>query len=532
MGQKILVVDTKGEDLCSLGEVLCDTGAQVIQARTEDEALAASRKDDFILAVLDMRARGKNGCRLAELLRSEERTRSLPILFLSKAYSEDCHAFRGFETGPVDFMTKPYHPKALLSKVNVFLQLDRQRSEFNQYVEQRCKQYLEAILMSMMDPVIILSPEGIIQNANEASLSLLGYEERSELLGSFLDQHLESAGKTCAALCFADPTSTDHSDPQGIQNVDVLLKTKEGARIPALFSSFALKDKGGKMLGTVLLVKDSLERKRMEETLNAYMCKLEQSNRELQAFATVASHDLQEPLRKIKAFGDLLISKHGKNLNDEARDFIERMRSAADRMQILMESLLTYSRVTTKAEPFTRVDLNQVLQEVLIDLEWRIKQTGAKVQIKDLGIVEAEPNQMHQLFQNLLGNALKFHGEQQPVVKIYAKQSASRSKKTPEYGFCRIYVEDNGIGFDEKDLDRIFAPFQRLHGRHEYEGTGMGLAICNRIVERHGGSIKAWSSPGHGATFVVTLPLRQNQEENDKSAMDLQLSLYEAKANA
>ena len=205
------------------------------------------------------------------------------------------------------------------------------------------------------------------------------------------------------------------------------------------------------------------------------------------------------------------------------------MRSAAERMQILMESLLTYSRVTSKAEPFTTVDLNLVLQNVLTDLEWRIKQTGAWIEIKNLGTIEAEPNQMQQLFQNLVGNALKFHGKKRPVIKIYPKQNPARSRArrgSHSGRFCTICVEDNGIGFDEKDLDRIFAPFQRLHGRNEYEGTGMGLAICSKIVERHGGSIKAWSTPGQGATFLVSLPFRQHQASDPLMPWD-QLRLYE-----
>lgn len=523
--QKILIVGLRTEDLFDWGKVLQETGAEIVRANTREEALDATLNHDFALAILDVQMPEMPGHDVAEFLRSQERTRSLPVLFLSAFYTDDFHMFRGYEAGPVDFMTKVCHPKTLISKANVFLQLDRQRRGLLRQVElESSKCYFEAILMSMGDPVIIVAPEGTIKDVNKATLSLLGYGEASELLGSPVRRCFEPAGNTVHLL--SDFRLHAYSPMQDFQNTEVLLRTRDEDRIPALLSGSVFRDNQGKVQGTVLLVRDISARKQMEEQLNAYMLRLEQSNRQLQEFAAVASHDLQEPLRKIKAFGELLVSKHGKDLNKEAVDFLERMRNAADRMQILMESLLTYSRVTTKAEPFTHVDLNQVLRNVLNDLEWRIKQTGAEIKLKDLGTIEAEPNQMHQLFQNLLGNALKFHCDRKPVVKVYCRPHLAHSKTKMPSGFRSICVEDNGIGFDEKYLDRLFAPFQRLHGRHEYEGTGMGLAICNRIVERHSGSIKAWSTPGKGATFMVTLPLRQSEEPTDQPTMGSQLSLY------
>lgn len=233
---------------------------------------------------------------------------------------------------------------------------------------------------------------------------------------------------------------------------------------------------------------------------------LSRSNEELQEFAFVASHDLQEPLRKIKTFGDRLKASCGDVLNEQGRDYLERMQNAARRMQTLIEDLLTLSRVTTRAQPFVAVDLLQVTQEVLSDLEISIQQTGATIEIGELPVIDADPLQMRQLLQNLIGNALKFHQKEiQPVVKIYSKILYDSEHVSPEQ--CQIIVEDNGIGFNEKYLDRIFNVFQRLHGRSEYDGTGIGLAICRKIVERHQGSITARSEPGRGAKFIVTLPI-------------------------
>jgi PAS domain S-box-containing protein len=237
---------------------------------------------------------------------------------------------------------------------------------------------------------------------------------------------------------------------------------------------------------------------------------LTRSNEELQQFASIASHDLQEPLRKIQAFGNRLKEKYSEELTDQGRDYLERMQNAAQRMQALIEDLLILSRITTKAQPFVAVNLAQITQEVLSDLEVRIQQTEGRVEVGELPTINADPLQMRQLLQNLIGNALKFHRDkEQPIVKINAQLFKDQQPiaKASSANICQITVEDNGIGFDEKYLDRIFNVFQRLQGRNQYEGTGMGLAICRKIVERHGGSITAESNLGRGAKFIVTLPI-------------------------
>ena len=255
----------------------------------------------------------------------------------------------------------------------------------------------------------------------------------------------------------------------------------------------------------------------LTESLTISNEKLEQANRELQDFAYVASHDLQEPLRKIQAFGDRLQAKFGAALGEEGRDFLARMQNASGRMQTLINDLLMYTRVTRMAQPYVPVNLSETAREVVSDLEARLTQTGGQVDVGVLPTVDADPLQMRQLLQNLIGNALKFHrAGVPPLVKVYVKplqeQPPPASSRLVErngaatHRYCQIMVEDNGIGFDEKYLDRIFKPFQRLHGRMEYEGTGMGLAICYKIIERHQGSLTAKSTLGQGTTFIVTLP--------------------------
>ncbi|MDF5709437.1 MAG: PAS domain-containing protein [Nostoc sp. S4] len=234
---------------------------------------------------------------------------------------------------------------------------------------------------------------------------------------------------------------------------------------------------------------------------------LARSNKELQEFAFVASHDLQEPLRKIKTFGDRLKVTYSDILTDQGRDYLERMLNAVNRMQTLIEDLLTLSRVTTRGQPFVSVNLAKIAQEVLSDLEVYVQQTGASVEIGKLPTIKADPLQMRQLLQNLIGNALKFHRPQvPPAIKIYGSILNNQANNIlPNSELCQIVVEDNGIGFEEKYLDRIFNVFQRLHSTIEYEGTGIGLAICRKITERHHGRITAQSKPGQGAKFFVTL---------------------------
>ena len=238
--------------------------------------------------------------------------------------------------------------------------------------------------------------------------------------------------------------------------------------------------------------------------------KLKRSNSELQEFAFIASHDLQEPLRKVTGFGSRLKEKYSDTVDERGRDYIDRMMNAASRMQALIDGLLDYSRVTTKAKAFTQVNLSTIAQEVLSDLEVRIDQTGAKIEVDNLPTIDADELQMRQLFQNLLGNALKFHktGEK-PSIKISSETTSSGHTQHNEK--CKIIIEDQGIGFDNKHSNRIFEVFQRLHGRNEYQGTGIGLSVCKKIVGRHNGNISVKSASGKGSVFTVTLPLKQKE---------------------
>jgi PAS domain S-box-containing protein len=255
----------------------------------------------------------------------------------------------------------------------------------------------------------------------------------------------------------------------------------------------------GVYYGRAWFFRDVTERKASEKALETKSAELARSNADLQQFASAASHDLMEPLRKISAFGDLLRRRAGDKLDDSAREFLDRMQSAAVRMGTLIEDLLRFSRVFGDARPYERVDLARVAREVSGDLERALKEARATVEIGALPTIEAHPSQMRQLFQNLIANSLKFRQPDAPP-------RVTISARTAKSGFIELVFEDNGIGFEPKFAEKIFEPFMRLHTRQEYPGTGLGLAICRRILQRHGGWITASSEPGRGARFVVTLP--------------------------
>ena len=300
-----------------------------------------------------------------------------------------------------------------------------------------------------------------------------------------------------------------------------LLTTLIGVGLVVTGYFLAAREIETRRLGTEALARANDELEARVETrtadLGAANESLQRSNRELEQFASVASHDLQEPLRKIQAFGDRLQTKCAEELSEQGRDYLARMLASAGRMRSLIDALLTFSRVTTKAQPFTEVDLGATAQDVVADLETQVARTGGQVEIGPLPTVEADALQMRQLIQNLIGNGLKFSKpNESPIVRVTSRMLEPLNGEAEAVaGSCEISVQDNGIGFEEVYLDRIFELFQRLHGRQEYEGTGMGLAICRKIVERHRGTITAKSAPGQGAKFLVTLPLGKHERKRE-----------------
>ncbi|HLJ95597.1 MAG TPA: ATP-binding protein [Gemmataceae bacterium] len=400
----------------------------------------------------------------------------------------------------------PLVPKALALRSPTELEQQIAERKQAEAALQRSEERFRLLVDGVKDfAIFMLDPDGRIASWNAGAERIKGFRAE-EIIGQHFSRFYTPEdlrdGEADRALRLALSYGRYESEGWRVR--------KNGTRFWANTVLTALRDEAGELKGFAKVTQDITERKQAHD-------RLQRSNAELEQFASVASHDLQEPLRKIQTLGDRLQAKCGPELSEQGRDYLERMQHAASRMRTLITDLLTFSRLTTKAQPFVRVDLAQVAADVLADLDERIHRTGGRVEVGDLPTVNADPIQMHRLLQNLIGNSLKFHRtEEPPVVKVFGKiftdaELAGRlESESPR--LCQITVQDNGIGFEEIYKERIFEIFQRLHGRSEYEGTGMGLAICRKIVERHGGCITAQSSLGQGATFVVTLPVRQSEE--------------------
>jgi len=409
---------------------------------------------------------------------------------------------------------------------------------------------LQAILDTTVDGMITIDELSIVQSFNKAAESIFGYPAR-EVIGSNVSMLMPSPYRE------EHDTYVDNYLRTGNRKIigtgrEVAGRRKDGSTFP-LYLAVSEVQVGDKRLFTGIL-RDITKRKKAEEDLKAAKdqleervrertaqlqrsnARLERTYRDLQEFLFAASNDLQEPLRKIQILNDRIKTAHCDLMDKKGKDHFDKLQEEAKRMQDLIQALLGYSRITTKAGPFVPMDLNRAVRDVLRDLEGRVEKASGRIEVGELPAVEADPVQIHRLFQNLVDNALKFRGPESPVIKIRGRlvkeDTASGGKRekggagagTGERktagselaaalfaeGFCRITVEDNGIGFEEKYLDRIFMPFKRLHARSgPYEGAGMGLAICRRIVEAHGGTITARSAPGKGSTFIVVLPIRQ-----------------------
>lgn len=401
----VLIVDDIKANIIALKKTLELHDIDVDTAESGEEALKKILKTNYCLIIMDVQMPGLDGFEVVKILSGNKRTKDIPVIFLSALNIEKKYIFKGYETGAVEYITKPVDTDLLMLKVKTFLKIYEQQNELKLTKE-------------------LLSKEIKIRKEAQDNLEIKIAERTKELV----------------------------------------LKNEE----------------------------------------------LEMKNHELQQFAWVVSHDLNEPIRKIQIFIKIIKELYLKE-DDKGIDYVNRTIKSAERMQTLITDLLAYSRLSAQVKPEV-TDLNIVLQEVLSDFDYLIERKNATVKTTELPTIDSIPSQLRQVFQNLIGNALKFSGANEPpfieIISELIVDKSFDSPTSPEGKYCRIIVKDNGIGFDEIYLDRIFIIFQSLNDRQTYEGTGIGLAIAKKIIEKHNGLITARSEVGKGASFIIILPLK------------------------
>ncbi len=356
--------------------------------------------------------------------------------------------------------------------------------------------------------VVVSKADGLIVKVNSAAEQMFGYA-KDELLNRRTEILVEERADPSYILLRREFLYPVKARSLGT-GLELVAKCKDGKRFPVEIGLNPINTPEGQY--TIAIIIDITNRKQQEENLKKshlnlqyYARELQASNFELENFAYVSSHDLLEPIRKIRAFGARLKSSESESMTIPGKEYLDRILNASDRMESLVNDLLTFSRLSTRSQPFIQVDLNVILKEVMNDLEVSIENTGTRITAGELPTIEAEPTQMRQLFQNLIANAIKFRKDAEPpVIKIScAKSTHETGRESYDISFA-----DNGIGFDEKYKDKIFNIFQTLAGR-KYEGSGLGLAICRKIAIRHGGNIVAKSATNIGSVFIVSLSAKQ-----------------------
>lgn len=504
---KILLVDDTPENLVSLEAALDGLGQELVLARSGTEALRYLLEDDFAAILLDVKMPDMDGFQTAELIRSRKRSRHTPILFLT-GYKSDEHLFRGYDLGAVDFLFKPIVPEILRSKVGVFVELSRNTALLRRQAEVLGKAELKfrSLLEAAPDALIISSEDGRISLVNSQVERMFGVR-REEVIGENIRTLVpEWSGP---APLVADPNGNGSLGAPR----ELWAARKNGRQFPVEISLSPLQTADGLLVTSA--IRDITERRRADEAIRELNATLEQrvadrtrellrsnealrqSNDDLNQFAYAASHDLQEPLRMVSLYSQMLQRRYGEKLGPEADQFISYVVGGARRMEMLLKDLLAYSQTGSSDEgPAQPLNLGSVVEKVLPNLQASIEQNGAIITWDSLPTVQAHEIRLVQLIQNLIGNAIKYRSAAAPRIHISAEQDHT--------GFI-ISVEDNGIGIDPEYGQQIFGIFKRLHGQN-YPGTGIGLAICQRIVERYGGRIWVESAVGKGSRFRFNLP--------------------------
>jgi PAS domain S-box-containing protein len=507
---KILLVDDTPENLVSIEAALYGLGEELVLANSGKEALRYLLTDEFAAILLDVRMPEMDGFETAELIRSRPRSRQTPIIFLT-GYKNEEHLFRGYDLGAVDFLFKPIVPEVLRSKVAVFVELAHTNAKLKEQAATLRKQAeilkkaelkFRSLLEAAPDAMVMCRDNGEIVMVNSQAEILFNCK-RDDLLS----RNIRSLVPNWAFRPLEGRPGGGATKLQpGDIGTEMHAVREDGATFPVAISVRPLHTEEGIVITTA--IRDITVRKRDEEVIQQLNSTLEQrvlertealmkSNEELQQFAYVASHDLQEPMRTVSIFAQLLAKRYHGQIDDDADQFIRYIVESSERMERLIHDLLDFSQVDARGtDHFMRISCHDVLQDAIRNLHLLIDENHAAVTVGELPVVLADPIQLARLFQNLIVNSIRYRREEPPSIHITAEPRES------EWLFS---VKDNGIGIEPQYAEKVFGIFKCLHPRDEYPGTGMGLAICRKIVTRHDGRIWLESELGKGATFYFTL---------------------------
>jgi PAS domain S-box-containing protein len=511
---KILLVDDREENLEALDTLLRGLEDLVpVRARSAQEALGLLLKDEFALVLMDVRMPDMDGFEAAALIRQRKKSKDLPIIFVTAFEGSRSEVERAHELGAVDFITKPLSPTVLRSKVKAFVDLYRSKHDLERLVRERTAElsriaetsaYLAAVVRSSSDAVVTKTLDGVITSWNAAAERLFGYTA-SEVVGKPIlllvpeDRHAEER-EILAKIRQDKP----------VERYETLRRRKDGSSVHVALTISPVRNAAGQVVGASKIVRDITEKKRAEEEarrLNAELerrveertASLQVMLRELDTFAYTVAHDLRAPVRTMHSLGEIVLEECAAALPEPSRDHLRRICDAASRMDRLIQDLLAYSRITRESVVLKPVDLDELVREMQASMAEELRRTGGAIAVEEpLGGVLGSESGVRQVLANLVGNAMKFVP---PDVKPRVRIRTERRD-----GTVRLWVEDNGIGIAPEHHGKLYKVFERLNVGPRYPGTGIGLSIVQRTVERMGGRVGVDSRLGDGSRFWVDLP--------------------------
>jgi len=497
---KILLVDDTPENLVSLEAALSGLGEELVLASSGKQALRHLLEDDFAAILLDVRMPEMDGFETAELIRSRPRSRQTPILFLT-GYRNEEHLFRGYDLGAVDFLFKPIVPEVLRSKVAVFVELSRTNAKLMEQTDalrvqaevlQKAEQRFRSLLEAAPDAMVVCREDGEIVMVNSQA-EILFNSHRDKLISRSIRSLVPGWGQ--------------QSGQPAQRGIELLAYPDGRSPFQAEISFSPVQTEEGVVV--TCSIRDITERKKTEERIRELNSNLEErvlertealmrSNEELQQFAYVASHDLQEPLRTVSIYAQLLAKRYQGQLAGDADQFIRFIVEGSERMEKLIHDLLDFSRVDARGtDYFTRTSCDEALNDAIGNLYSLIDENAAVITRGSLPTLTGDPVQLTRLLQNLLVNSIRYRSDASPRIHVEAQD---------QNGEWLFSVRDNGMGIEPQYAEKIFGIFRCLQPRDKSSGSGMGLAICRKIVTRHEGRIWVESALGEGATFYFTLP--------------------------